>query len=258
MSVSLYCFDFDGTLVDKEHTPAFDPMLAQHLGDARSDGARWVINTGRSLMHTLDGVVGYGLSLAPDFIIAREHEIYTRNHVGRWVDLGDWNERCHRTHRKFYKQHRQVLAEIRAFIEKTDLGWWIEETGDPAGLITHDEKSMSEVMAFVEARRERWPELGWQRNTIYLRFTHCDFDKGSALRELARQLGVPASAIFAAGDNFNDLSMLRRAVAHHLVCPANALPEVKAQVLAEGGRVLSRNASRGMAEALGLIRGLAA
>jgi hydroxymethylpyrimidine pyrophosphatase-like HAD family hydrolase len=112
---------------------------------------------------------------------------------------------------------------------------------------------MQRVIDFVEARRPHWPELAYQRNTIYLRFTHRDFDKGSALAELARQLGLPASSLFAAGDNYNDLSMLRRSVAHHLACPANALPAVQAQVAAEGGHLLPAPASRGMAHALAAL-----
>ena len=114
---------------------------------------------------------------------------------------------------------------------------------------------MQTLIDFVEERRLRWPEVGYQRNTIYLRFTHRDFDKGSALAELARQLDLPASALFAAGDNYNDLSMLRRSVAHHLACPANALAEVQAQVRAEGGQLTAFPASRGMAEAVGALLG---
>ncbi len=250
MTPSLCSFDFDGTLVDKFHTPSFEPTLGACLHALGERGGRWVINTGRSLPHTLEGILDHGVGLAPDFIIAREHLIYTRNRVGRWVDLGEWNALCQRRHDAFYHGHRRFFRDVRAFIERDGRGVWIEEAGDPAGLISRTEDDMAEVIAFIEAQRGDWPELGYQRNTIYLRFTHRDFDKGSALAELARQLGVAPDSILAAGDNFNDLSMLRREVAHHLVCPSNALPEVKQQVTAEGGRVASLPASRGVAEAL--------
>jgi hydroxymethylpyrimidine pyrophosphatase-like HAD family hydrolase len=113
---------------------------------------------------------------------------------------------------------------------------------------------MARVIEFVHDHLEHWPDLGYQRNTIYLRFTHRNFDKGTALRELSRHLGISPAEVFAAGDNFNDLSMLRRDLAHHLVAPVNSLPEVKSQVLAEGGFVSPLSASRAMAEAVTRLR----
>ncbi|MFN0127956.1 MAG: HAD family hydrolase [Verrucomicrobiales bacterium] len=254
MPVALYCFDFDGTLVDKENSPAFEPALARQLTEARREGASWVINTGRSLHHTLEGVRGYGIPVTPDFIIAREHEIYARNRDGRWADLGVWNGEARRLHDTFFRHHARVLSDIRRFVEDERLGSWIEEAGDPAGLITHSEAGMARVIEFVHDHIAHWPDLGYQRNTIYLRFTHRQFDKGTALRELGRHLGLTPGELFAAGDNFNDLPMLRRDLAHHLVAPANSLPEVKSQVVAEGGQLSMLPASRAMAEAVTRLR----
>jgi phosphoserine phosphatase len=170
------------------------------------------------------------------------------------VDVGVWNGDARRQHDTFYRHHRRVLDDIRQFVEAAELGWWIEEAGDPAGVITHTEVGMARVIEFVHDHLEHWPELGYQRNTIYLRFTHRSFDKGTALRELSRHLGISPAEVFAAGDNFNDLSMLRRDLAHHLVAPVNSLPEVKSQVLAEGGFVSPLSASRAMAEAVTRLR----
>jgi hydroxymethylpyrimidine pyrophosphatase-like HAD family hydrolase len=109
---------------------------------------------------------------------------------------------------------------------------------------------MVEIVAFIDERRSLYPELGYQRNSIYLRFTHRDFDKGSALRELTRQLGVGPQFVFAAGDNHNDLSMLRSELAHGLCCPSNAIWEVKDQVRREGGLIANSPGSSGMVEAM--------
>ena len=257
MSISLYCFDFDGTLVDKERSPSFEPALAAHLAEARRRGAAWVINTGRSLHHTLEGVRGHGIPIEPDFLIAREHEVYVRSEGGRWSDLGVWNREARVIHDQFFRHHSRVLTEIREFVEGNGLGWWIEEAGDPAGVVTHTDGEMARVVDFVHQHTTHWPDLGYQRNTIYLRFTHRQFDKGTALRELSRHLGLDPSRIFAAGDNFNDMPMLRREIAEHLVAPANSLAEVKSQVLAEGGRVSQLTASRAMAEAVARLNSLA-
>ncbi|MBI4028385.1 MAG: HAD hydrolase family protein [Verrucomicrobia bacterium] len=57
-------------------------------------------------------------------------------------------------------------------------------------------------------------------------------------------------AVFAAGDNFNDLSMLDGAHAGMVAAPANAIPEVKATVLSAGGYVARRLCGHGILEAL--------
>ncbi|MGI8604852.1 MAG: HAD-IIB family hydrolase [Verrucomicrobiales bacterium] len=246
----LLCFDFDGTLVDRESEPGFDPRLADCLRDLSERGARWVINTGRSLMHVLEGLAHYQVPLTPDYIVAREHEIFVRDLAEAWIDFGEWNANCRRRHDSFFREHRPFLDELRDFLSQSQSGAWLEEQGDAAGLIAHSETAMVEIIAFVEQRRARFPELGYQRNSIYLRFTHRDFDKGSALRELASKLGVPAASIFAAGDNHNDLSMLRHEIAHRLCCPSNALDLVKQQVLEQGGFVAKSPASTGMIEGL--------
>jgi hydroxymethylpyrimidine pyrophosphatase-like HAD family hydrolase len=102
----------------------------------------------------------------------------------------------------------------------------------------------------IEERRARQPDIGYHRNGRYLRFSHADFSKGTALRELGRLLKVPPNKIFAAGDNYNDLPMLDVRIAAHLACPSNALDPVKAHVRERGGFVSSRPASEGMMEAL--------
>ena len=60
------------------------------------------------------------------------------------------------------------------------------------------------------------------RNTIYFRFAHRDYTKGSALGAITRELGLGAQNCFAVGDHLNDLSMLNRSYAQQLTCPANA------------------------------------
>ena len=51
----------------------------------------------------------------------------------------------------------------------------------------------------------------------------------------ARLLGLDASACFAAGDNFNDLSMLDPRHARMIACPVNALDPVKGLAQNLGG-----------------------
>jgi hydroxymethylpyrimidine pyrophosphatase-like HAD family hydrolase len=54
--VRLLSTDFDGTLVDHFATPPVDPALFSVLGDLRSKGVHWAINTGRVLHFVDDGL----------------------------------------------------------------------------------------------------------------------------------------------------------------------------------------------------------
>ncbi len=109
---------------------------------------------------------------------------------------------------------------------------------------------MGRICAFLDEHRKELPELSYERNTIYLRFSHRDYNKGSALAELARMLAIPASHTFAAGDNHNDLSMLCGTNAKMVACPANAVPKVRETVRAASGFVASAKAGEGMSQAL--------
>ena len=94
------------------------------------------------------------------------------------------------------------------------------------------------------------PKFGYQRNTVYLRFCHADYDKGVALSELGRLIGVPPESIFAVGDHHNDIPMLTGVHARHVACPGNAIAAVKQVVAAAGGYVANEGYSAGVIEAL--------
>ena len=66
----------------------------------------------------------------------------------------------------------------------------------------------------------------------------------------AIQLGYGLDANFAAGDNYNDLTMLDTQVARMIACPANVLPPIKVHVREQGGFIANSIASTGMIEAL--------
>jgi hydroxymethylpyrimidine pyrophosphatase-like HAD family hydrolase len=52
------------------------------------------------------------------------------------------------------------------------------------------------------------PHLAVVRNDVYIRFAHDAYNKGTALREIARRLNVTPEETVAAGDHHNDLPML--------------------------------------------------
>lgn len=92
--------------------------------------------------------------------------------------------------------------------------------------------------------------LSWQRNSIYLRFSHRDYHKGSALSALAALHGLGPAACFAIGDSHNDLEMLDPQHAAMCACPANSVPEITAKVSREGGYLCQQSHAAAVLEAL--------
>ena len=91
------------------------------------------------------------------------------------------------------------------------------------------------------------------RNDVYARFSHVGFNKGTALAELSRGLGLSTNEIFAAGDHLNDLPMLSHTYARWLATPSNAIPVVKALIREQHGHVSGLSHGNGVAEALAMI-----
>ena len=94
------------------------------------------------------------------------------------------------------------------------------------------------------------PGFQFMRNTIYVRFCHEAYSKGTALGELARLTGISRDEIFAAGDHYNDLPMLDGRHAAWVACPGNAVEAVKRAVREAGGYVAQGLCSDGIVEAL--------
>ncbi|RBP36110.1 HAD superfamily hydrolase (TIGR01484 family) [Roseimicrobium gellanilyticum] len=246
----LLCFDFDGTLVHHESDPAFHPAMGDMLRDFRRRGAAWVVNTGRSLSQTLEGLAQHNIFMLPDYIIAQECEIYRPGFFRAWTDFGSWNSRARRAHDHFMEKHVRFLNGIQEHVRTQTHAEFLSGDLGQVGIVARDEAELDEICVVIEEWRAEQPDIGYHRNGRYLRFSHADFSKGTALMELARLLKVPRERIFAAGDNHNDLSMLDHRVAGCIACPSNSLDAVKAHVEAHGGYLASRTASEGMMESL--------
>ncbi|MDD1650164.1 MAG: HAD hydrolase family protein, partial [Methylococcaceae bacterium] len=102
----------------------------------------------------------------------------------------------------------------------------------------------------LETYCESVPDLAVVRNDVYARFSHRAYNKGTALAELTRQLGLTPASVFAAGDHLNDLPMLSRQFAAMIAAPANAVPQVKAAVLRQDGYLSQAAHGQGVAEAI--------
>jgi HAD superfamily hydrolase (TIGR01484 family) len=251
LPAAILSFDFDGTL----HDPATDPPVPLAFFEVirrlrEEQRIVWGINTGRSMPQMVEGFVESRFPFLPDWVVAREREIYLPNAFGRWVPHLPWNQRCEKEVHGLFKHARTLLARMRQEVEEHTGAQWIEMEGEPAGLISRTLEEMEWIVARIGPMMAEEPQLSWQRNSIYLRFGHRDFQKGSSLSEIAHLYGLPAARCFAMGDSHNDLEMLDPAHAGMTACPANAVPEVQAQVLAHGGLVARGIHGEGAIEAL--------
>lgn len=246
----ILCFDFDGTLVHPQSDPVFHPGLGQMIQMLRNQGAAWVVNTGRSLSQTIEGFAQHGIYHEPDFIIAQECDIYKPGFFSQWKDYGSWNRQARRAQERFIKDHQPSLQAIRQMVETQTQASVITGGEGEMGIVGTTDAELDAICLFIDAHARQFPDIGYHRNGIYLRFSHSGYSKGTALSELARLLGLDSSMCFAAGDNFNDLSMLDPRHARMIACPGNALDPVKQIVHSRGGFIASRVASEGMMEAL--------
>ncbi len=258
--VSLISTDFDGTLVEHGNPAPFSPLLVEIFHALRARGVRWAINTGRSLSSLEEGLESFALPIHPDFVITTEREIFQPAARGRgWEDFGPWNARCARLHDELFAAAAPLLAPVVAFVKnetRAELQYGRRTrrnhgtTSELAGVVAHDNAEMDRIVARLDAVRARMPKFSYQRNSIYLSFCHVDYDKGTALAELGRLVGVPAAATFAIGDHQNDLPMLTGVHARHVACPDNSIDEVKRAVRAAHGYVARDGYSAGVIEAL--------
>lgn len=246
----LLCFDFDGTLVNHGGDPPFHPALGELLREFRRHGAAWVVNTGRGLQQTLEGLAAHNIFQTPDYIIAQECEIYRPGFFSPWKPFGSWNRKARSAHDHFVARHRAFLVAMQQHVKQNTTAEFLMGDFGEVGIVAQDEAELDGICEVIHAHHAMHADIGYHRNGRYLRFSHADYSKGTALRELSRLLKIPRERIFAGGDNYNDLTMLDLRVAAHIACPGNALETVKTHVRASRGFVSDKPASEGMMEAL--------
>jgi len=249
LPLRLLSLDFDGTMVGPwlEGKAAVSEELVKCLAALRKRGALLAINTGRSL-----SLVDQGMELfpaIPDFALTTEREIFRWTKEG-WEPFSDWNQQCHRDHEELFTEAALLLAEIEAYILNERQARSYREYGRLVGLIAQNDDEMDRIVEYLRLQCSRVANFSFQRNSIYLRFCHAVYHKGSVLKALQTRLGVEPQETFAAGDNFNDLPMLDPGIAQHLACPSNSVEEVKETVRRHGGFVADLAGGDGIAQAL--------
>jgi len=234
--IQLLSTDFDGTLFAEFEQPPVPLALQELIGQLQAAGVTWVINTGRDMAALMECMGRAHLKVRPDYLVLVEREIYRRDHT-RYVGLEDWNEACHRAHETLFHRVRRDLPEIVSWINGKFDATLYEDGYSPLCLIASNSEDADAIMGYLETYCSSVPGLTIVRNDVYARFSHTAFSKGTALAEIQRRLDLTPQHTAAAGDHFNDLTMLSSTVAHHLIAPANAVEPVQHLVRSQRGIV---------------------
>ncbi len=248
--IQLLSTDFDGTLVNHEGRPPVSTTLFTAIAEVQKRGGLWAVNTGRELHHIVEGLAEFAFPVEPDYVLTAEREVFHRSPAGKWQDYGDWNQRCTAAHDELFNVAGKLLLDIEAFLPRIPGTQRISMGGRLIGLVTVTEEDMDNFCDFLERERLQVPGFAFMRNSVYLRFCHEDYSKGSALGELARLLGLTPDEIFATGDHFNDIPMLDGRYAKWVACPGNAVEAVRDTVRRAGGYLAKGACSDGVVEAL--------
>lgn len=247
--IRLISTDFDGTIHEDFAHSAIPEALQDKFAQLQAGGVLWVINTGRDLSSLMESLGRAHCRVQPDYVVTVEREIH--QHVrGHYQPLEPWNSNCTRDHADIFTRHAAELTALMDSLEgKFDANFY-RDLWSPLCAIARSNAQMDAIQAELESFCAGVGELVPVRNDVYVRLSHRRYSKGTALQEIQRRHGLMAGQTFAAGDHLNDLPMLRRSVAEWLVTPVNGLPEVKAQVTAEGGYLATKKCGEGILEGL--------
>jgi hydroxymethylpyrimidine pyrophosphatase-like HAD family hydrolase len=247
--IKLISTDFDGTLFQEFGQPPIPKRVLTLIGNLQERGAKWVINTGRDLPSLMQALAGAGVSTLPDFLVLVEREIHM-NEGSRFVGLTEWNAACARDHADLFARVRPDLPHLMGWVNTRFQARVYEDAYSPFCLIAGNNGDADVIHDFLNDYCRRVPQLAVVRNDVYARFSHTDYNKGTALAELTRRLGLKVNQVFAAGDHLNDLPMLSRDLARWLAAPGNAVEAVKRTVRHQKGFVSEHSHGDGVADAL--------
>jgi len=249
LPVKLISTDFDGTLHAEHEDPPVPHDLQELIGALQARGAKWVINTGRDLGSLMETLGRARLRIKPDYVVVVEREIYLHLE-SRYTDLTDWNSRCRTMHAELFTRVTRDVPRLAAWVNARNRATVYADAYSPFCIIAESNDEMDEIQQMLETYCGEVPGLTVVRNDVYSRFSHVAFNKGTALAELGRLLGVGPQETLAAGDHYNDIPMLSGVYAKCIVCPDNAIEPIKELVRQQNGYVSHQPWGHGVARGL--------
>lgn len=249
LPIQLISTDFDGTIFAEFENPCISPKLIEIIADLQSRGAKWVINTGRDMSGLMEALGRAEIPVQPDFLVLVEREIHCHDGIC-YVGLEQWNTACTRSHNELFTRIVPDLPRLTEWINSRFRATLYQDAFSPFCLIAGNNGDAEVIIEYLNDYCRTVPDLTVVRNDVYARFSHSAYNKGTALAELTRRLGLKCEQVFAAGDHWNDVPMLSREFACWLASPSNAIEPVKSLVRKQGGLVSQLSHGNGVAEVL--------
>lgn len=256
----LFSFDFDDTLFTMGGPAGERRMFFSIMRGLRTRyGALWGINTGRDTVYLREGLMDLfhddPEAFAPDFTVTMERNVHLADAEGRLMPGLPWNDACAVAHDDLFSRYGGMLEELMAHLECRFSGLELRrQANDAFSLVVNDACGLDDVSCVIQDKVGPYEEIVTQRAGPYLRFSHRDYNKGTALAFVASRFRVPPvhAAIF--GDGHNDLDAMRHLPEAFRCCPSNAAAEVKAMVACGHGYVSTEPRTRGVLD--GLVHGV--
>lgn len=249
LPIKLISTDFDGTLFAEFEEPPVPESLQRMIADLQARGAKWAINTGRDMASLMTALARPGINIQPDYLVLVEREIF-QHRDAQYAPLDEWNRACTQAHADLFARVQPDLPRLVAWVNKRFRAQVYTDSYSPFCLIASNNGDADVIHEFLNQYCSSVPQLTVVRNDVYARFSHAGYNKGTALAELTRRLGLTRDVVFAAGDHLNDLPMLSRDYARFLAAPANAVLAVKEHVHRQRGFLSHLHHGDGVAEAL--------
>src|SRR5438093_6310762 len=198
LPIKLISTDFDGTIFAEFENPPIPGELQELLADLQSRGAKWVINTGRDMSSLMEALGRSGISVEPDFLVLVEREIHLHQD-SCYIGLEQWNSECARAHAEIFARVQRDLPAIVEWINARFHARIYEDAYSPFCLIAGNNGDADVIHDFLSEYSRGIPHLTVVRNDVYARFSHAAYNKGTALAELTRRLGLSNADVFAIG-----------------------------------------------------------
>ena len=244
-------FDFDGTLADVTNQHRVSPHFFTTIKRLQQERPlSWGICTGRSLEFLLEGLTDTQAPFLPDYVVAQERDIFYLNEDQTYSPDHTRNRQARQDLTTLLSDNASTIQKVQRYVEEDTEGEWVSIPDDPAGIIATHEDEIQHAVELYEACTEKSSDLEYQRNTIYLRFSHKQYCKGTAVQYLQKQYHIPHRQTLVMGDNYNDLTMLNPEVAQYYGGPANSISTLKDALHNNGGFLTTGNYANGVIEAL--------
>lgn len=239
--------DLDGTLLNdkKEITPGNYHAIRQALGE----GHKIIIATGRPLASAIKQAERLGLTEKGCYVISfnggvifdmGNQEVITSHAIPLAVVAEIFREANKRNiHIQTYTADHVVVEarcdddQVRTYCNRSNINYEvlpdISHLYDaPPKMLTIDYESGEALTEFRDWINEHCSEEldSFFSATCYLEIVPKGINKGRALLDLSAALGIPVEATIAAGDEANDIPMIKTAGLG--VCMENGIPEAKA------------------------------